>query len=374
MKTISILVCILLNITLLFSQNQTMDNTTKEIMIQGKGAIIAYAFDILEEKVPLLKINPKDYEINVWVNKTKAFVEFKRRIRFIPMGKVSLDHDIEVDLINKKVTPFEDWSYDKSRFFIPSEKEKEKIKFVKKHAGIPVDGFDCTVFEREDYHISITNEHSYNQFHIDKITGEKSLGMEGSYTVQPMLENDTHDEDPIKEIYDSTTQEEILEIISIETLANLNMDEFIEITALLSIKEFEKIKKFILNKGDRRTYRNIDNNNPHYHFDDFHAYLNSEIGQRNLYNDPEISDFNEITIHDWNRDIQYYTIRIVRKGVIENELITVDIGIRKDSSIYRMKESNVYLLNPYKKDLNVKLKYLKEHYLVKLRDQINTNR
>ncbi|MCF6279053.1 MAG: hypothetical protein L3J14_01765 [Flavobacteriaceae bacterium] len=146
---------------------------------------------------------------------------------------------------------------------------------------------------------------------------------------------------------------------------NKNMDEFIEITDILSITEFEKIKNFILKKRDRKFYRNYDNNNPHYHFDDFHAYLNSEIGQRNLNNGPEISDFNEITVHDWSGDIQYYIIRIVRKGDVKNELISIGIGIREDNSIYKMKESSVYLLNPYKKDINLTLKKFKEHYLIK---------
>jgi len=39
-----------------------------------------------------------------------------------------------------------------------------------------------------------------------------------------------------------------------------------------------------------------------------------------------------------------------------------------------MKENNVYLLNAYEKDLNLMLKNLKEHYLIKLRNQINTHR
>ncbi len=39
-----------------------------------------------------------------------------------------------------------------------------------------------------------------------------------------------------------------------------------------------------------------------------------------------------------------------------------------------MNEGSIYLLNRREKDLNLMLKNLKEHYLVKLRNQINTNR
>ena len=70
-----------------FSQNQTMNNTTKEIMLQGKETIIAYAFTIIKERMPELEINPEDYEIRVWANKTEALVKFRRLINYYPINK-----------------------------------------------------------------------------------------------------------------------------------------------------------------------------------------------------------------------------------------------------------------------------------------------
>jgi len=359
-----LIILILFNNTFCFSQNKIMDNATKEIMLQGKEAIITHAFDILEKNVATLKINLKDYEIKVWANKTNAFVKFKRRIQYKPLKSDHLEYNISVDIINKKVSPFENGGKDTS--YIPTKQEKEKIEFVKKNGGLAYKGFVCKIVEEIDkYWISITNKYSFSKFYIDKITGEKSPVMQGSYTVGPIIKGHILNENPLKEIYESTTPAEIHDIISTKKSSDPDFNEFAEITDFLSVKEFEKIKNFILKKGDGRTYRNMDNYNPHYHFDDFHVYLNSAIGQKNINNDPKISDFNEITIHDWDDgafNIQYYTIKIVRRGDIKNEQIYVEEG---------MKEKSVYLLNSYEKDLNLMLKNLKEHYLVKLRGQIN---
>ncbi|MCF6361170.1 MAG: hypothetical protein L3J29_10475 [Cyclobacteriaceae bacterium] len=134
--------------------------------------------------------------------------------------------------------------------------------------------------------------------------------------------------------------------------------KFVDITKDFSIQEFELVKNFILEKGDRRFYRNYDNNNPHYDFKNFQVYLNAEIGQKNLYNDPEISDFNEITIHNGNADIQYYTLRIVREGDIENKDIHVDSG---------MKVNHLYLMNTYERNLKVMRIDLMNIYLPEIR-------
>jgi len=361
-KSVYILLLLIIKATFSFSQNQTMDNTTKEIMLQGKEAIVMYAFTIIKEKMPELDINPEDYEIKVWANKSQAIVIFKRLIEYIPFEESrDLKFDITVDLIQKDLE--EDYFH---TFFIPSKAEVKKINFVKEHVTFSSD-FDYSIQEYKDrYWINYENESIYGGYFINNITGEKSAELHGHYESEPTPENPFVENDPLKEIFNSTSKDEILNII--QTSANPNMDKFIEITDLLSVEEFEKIRNFILTKGDRRTYRNFDSNNPHYHFNDFHAYLNSEIGQKNINNDPEISDFNEITIHDWNDgafDIQYYTIKIVRKGDIKNELIYVE---------EEMKENSVYLLNAYEKDLNLMLKHLKEHYLIKLRNKINTHR
>ncbi len=123
-------------------------------------------------------------------------------------------------------------------------------------------------------------------------------------------------------------------------------NEYRDITKNLSVQEFETIKSFILENGDRQTYCNMYNNNPHYSFEGFEAYLNPETGQGNINCDPEISDFNEIVIRDQDADPQYYHILIVRQGDLENKEIFFNVP-------EGMKEEKVYLLKYYEYDLDM---------------------
>ena len=122
-------------------------------------------------------------------------------------------------------------------------------------------------------------------------------------------------------------------------------DQFLDITHMISYDDFEKIKTYILSNGDRKTYCNMYNGNPHHSFSGFEAYLNPEIGQRNINCDPELSDFNEILIRDHHSDPQYFHLLIVRHGDLDNEQI-----IRKSSG---MIEGKIYLLKRYKYDLEI---------------------
>ena len=123
---------------------------------------------------------------------------------------------------------------------------------------------------------------------------------------------------------------------------------FENISYLISPEEFESIKEFVLTKGDRQTYRNFDNNNPHYKFEDFDIFFNAEIGQRNINNDPKISDFHEMVIADWEADIRYYHLVIVR----ENSQNIFQKGVYPG-----MQTGNVYLLDVYQEGLeNLKIK------------------
>lgn len=130
-----------------------------------------------------------------------------------------------------------------------------------------------------------------------------------------------------------------------KVIEEVTTNEYADITGTFSMNDFEVVKTFILNNGDRKTYRNFDNNNPHYSFNGFEAYLNAEIGQANPNNDPTISDFNQITIRDRNADPQYYYIHIVRKGDNNN----TDIN----KPFEGLKEEKVYLLNPHDDDINI---------------------
>ena len=154
-------------------------------------------------------------------------------------------------------------------------------------------------------------------------------------------------------------------IISFNCYSNTNPVRrnmtFIDISKILSVNEFEKIKNFILKKGDRQTYRNFDNDNPHYGFNGFEVFLASDIGQKNIRNDPAKSDFNELTIYDRKASIQYYRIFIVRKGDIKSN----KFGIKKG-----MKEGKVYLVDVYENGINALIKILPK-YLEKIKTQIS---
>lgn len=136
-----------------------------------------------------------------------------------------------------------------------------------------------------------------------------------------------------------------------EVIVEVTTNEYADITGTFSMNDFEVAKAFILNNGDREVYRQIDGEHPHYSFDGFEAYLNSETIIRNPNNDPAISDFNQITLRDRNADPQYYYIHIVRKGDNNN----TDIN----KPFEGMKEEKVYLLNPYENDIEVMKNNLK---------------
>jgi hypothetical protein len=68
---------------------------------------------------------------------------------------------------------------------------------------------------------------------------------------------------------------------------------------LLTAASFQRIKRMILARGDRQTYCNKYNQNPHVEVSGFHAYLSPDVGQRNINCDPALSDFDQLTIQDW---------------------------------------------------------------------------
>lgn len=138
---------------------------------------------------------------------------------------------------------------------------------------------------------------------------------------------------------------------------------FINITSLIDTNEFEKIKKFIISNGDRMTYRNFDNNNPHYKFKNCDIFLGSDVGQKNINNDPQFSDFNQLTITDWNSDIRYYELIIVRKGSLKENKAWIREG---------MEENQVYLVDVYNKGLKLMKNNLRD-YLKQIKEEITSH-
>ena len=124
---------------------------------------------------------------------------------------------------------------------------------------------------------------------------------------------------------------------------NLSMS-FTPISTIVPPEKFERIQRFILKNGDRRTYRNFDNHNPHYKFSNCEVFLGADVGQRNGTNDPAISNFNQLTITDYDAALRYYELIIVRKGDLEAEKAWIREG---------MEEEQVYLVDVYGKGLDL---------------------
>ncbi len=91
---------------------------------------------------------------------------------------------------------------------------------------------------------------------------------------------------------------------------------------IMKSDNFNYITAFILKYGNRATYCNKYNHNPHYQFNDFHVFLNPDIGQRNINCDPELSGFDEIVIQHNREIIEYYRIKI------ENDRLIYDMKDR----------------------------------------------
>jgi hypothetical protein len=91
-----------------------------------------------------------------------------------------------------------------------------------------------------------------------------------------------------------------------------------DINNIINKNDFEKIVQFILNNGDRLTYCQMYNNNPHYSLEDFHIYLNpisQWINTGEDYLSYSVSDYDNITIQDWNSPHRYYKITLLNEKV-----------------------------------------------------------
>ncbi len=120
--------------------------------------------------------------------------------------------------------------------------------------------------------------------------------------------------------------------------------KYTDITDQLSVDEFEEVKQFILKGKGTQSFRNYDNDNPHHAFIDFDMYLGADLGQHNIYNDPELSDFNELTIrkNDLMGDVTFKII-ILREGDIKNNRAHIIDG---------MEEGHIYLVDIDKKGID----------------------
>ena len=82
----------------------------------------------------------------------------------------------------------------------------------------------------------------------------------------------------------------------------------------MDLATFDKIKNFVIKKGGKQTFRNFDNNNPHYTSKFFEIYLGSDIGQKNINNEPKKSNFNEMQVFSKKYSGINFCLIAVRKG------------------------------------------------------------
>jgi hypothetical protein len=83
-------------------------------------------------------------------------------------------------------------------------------------------------------------------------------------------------------------------------------------TSPLTSANFVAVRDFVLRCGDRLTYGNKYNHNPHYSFAGFDVFLDPEVGQANINCDPSRSGFDELVIRTTAHGAtRYYRVELV---------------------------------------------------------------
>jgi len=108
--------------------------------------------------------------------------------------------------------------------------------------------------------------------------------------------------------------------------------QYIDLSEELPVEKFQDIVQFILKNGDRQTYCNMYNNNPHYKLEEFDIFLNPinqsiNWSEKKLSN--KISDYNKIVIQNFQENVIYY-----RLTLSENKIL-LDIDNQKDFEIIK---------------------------------------
>ncbi|MFK7813078.1 MAG: hypothetical protein AB8B59_11325 [Maribacter sp.] len=103
----------------------------------------------------------------------------------------------------------------------------------------------------------------------------------------------------------------------------LENKKYIDVSELISKKDFEKVRKFIFKNGDRRTYRNFDSANPHYRFEDFDVYLGTGDQGHNFAPEKiKTAAYTELVIHDGH----YYTLYLASNETLSKSQGHLEIG------------------------------------------------
>ncbi len=79
--------------------------------------------------------------------------------------------------------------------------------------------------------------------------------------------------------------------------------------SIIKMANLKRIKQFILKQGLSRTYSQMYNNNPYYGFANYNAYLNPDVGQKNINCERSKSDFNHLVIQTSAVPYRYWDIQ-----------------------------------------------------------------
>jgi hypothetical protein len=92
----------------------------------------------------------------------------------------------------------------------------------------------------------------------------------------------------------------------------------------LTVADFNRIKNYVLAHGDRETYCQMYNNNPHAALGGVDIYLHPDTGQQNINCDPKLSGFNHVVIR--TQKMTYYRI------ALDQARSTLDCPIPEDGN------------------------------------------
>lgn len=115
--------------------------------------------------------------------------------------------------------------------------------------------------------------------------------------------------------------------------------QFADLTEKVTVQKFNDIVTFILKNGDMQTYCNKYNNNPHYKLEGFDIYLNpihQSINWSKAILSNNISDYHEITIRDYNVEVQYYHL------TLNDNKILLENYYEKDFAFIKKAFLNIY--------------------------------
>ncbi|WP_299248981.1 hypothetical protein [uncultured Cytophaga sp.] len=160
---------------------------TDEISRITRNAIIRIAIGIITKEQPAIVLNFDDYEKIVLGDSKNALVEFRRIVRYTPLGihpEKRFSYDINVNLNTNTILPFDDTFA--SEFYIETEADKKALEFIKKHTGNFSSDFKNIIHEEEEhYSIDTHNTYSLQISTLHKKTGEVEIVLNGHMDPMP---------------------------------------------------------------------------------------------------------------------------------------------------------------------------------------------